>query len=154
MAHDGRQPGRPHWHARRARYAALRDVRGQDTEWLLFRVEQRGRPSFALARSEVVQAPDPTQRLSPDMRESGSWLDRVIFAFLQLPMLLLGSVLASLLLPSSNLLHLVFVVLWLMANNYVIYVVCWKNGGVLLVRMISFFLSHVAALAMVLLFFG
>lgn len=88
------------------------------------------------------------------MRESGSWLDRGIFVFLQLPMIVLGTVLASLLFPSSDLLHLAFVVLWLIANSYVIYVVCWKNGGVLLIRMISFFLSHLAVLAMVLLIFG
>ena len=88
------------------------------------------------------------------MRESGSWLERAIFVFLQLPMVALGAVLAPLIFGSSSLWEFVFIGLWLVANSYVINVICWKNGGVLLIRMISFFLSHLAVLAMVLLIFG
>lgn len=88
------------------------------------------------------------------MSESGSWLDKIVFAILLLPMLVLGKVLAWLLMGTSSLGFLVFMALWWAANSYLIYKVCWRYGGLLLLRMISFFFIHTAALILVLYFFG
>lgn len=87
-------------------------------------------------------------------KTSGPWLDKVIYAFLLSPMVVLGAIVASMLSRNSSLGYVAVLCVWWPANAYLIHKVCSVKGGVLLLRMVTFFFAHAAALAVVLLCFG
>lgn len=68
----------------------------------------------------------------------GAWLDKVVFMVLLMPMFLLGIILATILFGSTSFGYFAFLLAWWIANTYVISKICWKDGGVLLLRMITF----------------
>jgi hypothetical protein len=87
-------------------------------------------------------------------KTSGPWLDKVIFSFLLSPMIVLGAIVASIVSKRSAFGYFAVRCVWWPANAYLIHKVCWAKGGVLLLRMVTFFFAHAAALAVVLLCFG
>lgn len=70
------------------------------------------------------------------------------------PMIVLGHVLSGIFFKPGALVSYVFFLAWPFFNFFLAYRVCQKNGGILVVRLISFFFVEVAVLAIVLLYVG
>ena len=81
-------------------------------------------------------------------------IDKIVFVVLLIPMFLSGKVLSYLLFNERVGWQYAFVVLWLLANVSLILKYCWRGDGVLLLRLITFGISHSALLAVLLLYFG
>jgi len=71
-----------------------------------------------------------------------------------LPMIVLGHVLGALLFKEGTLASYAFFIAWPIANIALAYRLCQKDGHILVVRLVTFFLAELATLAIVLLYFG
>jgi len=71
-----------------------------------------------------------------------------------LPMIVLGHVLSTILFGPASHSGYVFFVVWPFANFWLAYKLCRKGNDILLIRLVSFFLTESAILAITLLYFG
>lgn len=71
-----------------------------------------------------------------------------------LPMIALGHVLSTILFKAGSLASYAFFMAWPFANFYLAYRLCKKGDDILVIRLVSFFLTELAILAVVLLYFG
>jgi hypothetical protein len=77
-----------------------------------------------------------------------------LLTLLWIPAIALGHVLSAILFKERSPASYVFFIVWPVANVYLAYMLCRKGDDILVIRLVSFFFSELAVLAVVLLFFG
>ena len=77
-----------------------------------------------------------------------------VLVLLWLPMIVLGHVLSAFLFNHGSFGGYAFFVIWPIMNFVLAYKLCQKNGEILVIRLVSFFLVESAVLAMALLYLG
>ncbi|MDR6644054.1 hypothetical protein J2X57_003289 [Luteibacter sp. 1214] len=81
-------------------------------------------------------------------------MQNFLWIVLWLPMIALGHTLSTILFKTGSPASYAFFMVWPFANFYLAYKLCKKGDDVLVIRLISFFLTELAILAVVLLYFG
>jgi len=81
-------------------------------------------------------------------------MQNLLLIAMWVPMIALGHVLSAIFFKPGAVVSYIFFVAWPFFNFFLAYRVCQKNGRILVVRLVSFFLVEVAVLAIVLLCFG
>lgn len=79
---------------------------------------------------------------------------RILLLLLWVPMIILGHILSVIIFQSDSLTYYLFFLTWPFVNFYVAYKLCYKDGRVIVIRLVTFFIFESAALAVILLFFG
>jgi hypothetical protein len=80
--------------------------------------------------------------------------DKVVFYSLLVPMYLVGRIFSQVFFGSGTAAYYVSFVAWLLANTFILYKFCRKDGSILLIRVITYFFFQCALLAVGLLYFG
>jgi hypothetical protein len=73
---------------------------------------------------------------------------------LWIPMIVIGHLLSAILFKNGSLAYYAFFLIWPLANFYLAYRLCQKNGQILVIRLVTFFIFECAVLAIILLFWG
>jgi hypothetical protein len=81
-------------------------------------------------------------------------MQNLLLIAMWVPMIVLGHVLSGIFFKPGALVSYVFFLAWPFLNFFLAYRVCQKNGGILVVRLVSFFFVEVAVLAIALLYVG
>jgi len=81
-------------------------------------------------------------------------MQKFLLVLMWLPMIVLGHVLSTILFRTGSLASYVFIIVWPFANFYLAYKLCKKGDDILVIRLVSFFFSELATLAIVLLYFA
>jgi hypothetical protein len=81
-------------------------------------------------------------------------MQNILLILMWAPMIALGHVLSAILFNAASPGRYIFFIVWPFANFFLAYKVCQKDGDILVVRLVSFFLVELAVLAIVLLYFG
>ncbi|SEP01769.1 hypothetical protein SAMN02800692_3279 [Luteibacter sp. UNC138MFCol5.1] len=81
-------------------------------------------------------------------------MQTALLVLMWLPVIVLGHVLSAILFKGGSPASYVFEAVWPVANAFLAYMFCKKGEGILVIRLVTFFIFEVAALAIVLLYFG
>jgi hypothetical protein len=81
-------------------------------------------------------------------------MQNFLLILLWLPMIALGHVLSTILFKAGSPASYVFFLVWPFANFALAYYLCKEGDDILIIRLVSFFLTELAVLAVVLLYFG
>ncbi len=79
-------------------------------------------------------------------------IQKILLILIWVPMIILGNNVAELLFKNGSLAYYIFFIVWPFINFYVAYKVCEKDGVILIVRLISFFLLESALVVLLLVF--
>lgn len=89
-----------------------------------------------------------------DERKSVANLRRVFLLLLWVPMVALGHFLSMFFFKADSLIYYLFFLAWPFINFYAAYKFCQKDGEIVVIRLVTFFIFESAALAIILFFFG
>jgi hypothetical protein len=81
-------------------------------------------------------------------------MQTLLWALVALPTTVLGYVLSAIWFKSGSPASYAFIIAWPVAIYYLAYRLCQKGDNILVIRLVSFFLSELAILAIVFLFSG
>jgi hypothetical protein len=81
-------------------------------------------------------------------------LRKTFLLLLWVPMIILGHLLSLIFFKANSLTYYLFFLTWPFVNFYAAYKLCQKDGQIVVIRLVTFFIFESAALAITLFFFG